>query len=88
MAPGVLERFDREARAAAMLDHPNVCPIFDVGTIDGIPYASMAYIEGRPLADLVDIDKRLAERRVRRARPQGRGSRWPRPTSRGSSIAT
>ena len=60
--PEVLERFDREARAAAMLDHPNVCPIFDVGTIEGIPYASMAYIEGRPLADLVDADKRLVER--------------------------
>jgi len=44
-APGDLERFFREARAAAALLHPNLCPIFDVGEVDGTPYLTMAYLE-------------------------------------------
>jgi serine/threonine protein kinase/class 3 adenylate cyclase len=47
----VLERFAREARAAALLHHPNICPIYDVGQIDNIPYLTMAYIEGQTLAE-------------------------------------
>jgi formylglycine-generating enzyme required for sulfatase activity/predicted Ser/Thr protein kinase len=47
----VLERFYREARAAATLNHPNLCPVYDVGEIDGIHYLTMAYIDGRPLSD-------------------------------------
>jgi eukaryotic-like serine/threonine-protein kinase len=37
-SPGVLERFYREARAAATHNDPNICPVFDVGTHNGIPY--------------------------------------------------
>jgi tetratricopeptide (TPR) repeat protein len=44
-----VERFAREARAAAHLHHPNICPVFDAGEINGIPYLTMAYIEGQPL---------------------------------------
>jgi class 3 adenylate cyclase/tetratricopeptide (TPR) repeat protein/predicted Ser/Thr protein kinase len=43
------ERFHREARAAALLHHPNICSVYDVGVIDDIPYLTMAYIEGEPL---------------------------------------
>ncbi len=43
------ERFHREARAAALLHHPNICPIYDVGAVGEIPYLTMAYIEGQPL---------------------------------------
>jgi serine/threonine protein kinase len=46
--PG-LERFYREARAAATLDHPNLCPVYDVGSIDGIHYMTMAFVEGQSL---------------------------------------
>jgi formylglycine-generating enzyme required for sulfatase activity/serine/threonine protein kinase len=49
----LLERFYREARAAATLNHPNLCPVHDVGEIDGIHYLTMAFIEGKELADLV-----------------------------------
>src|SRR5438552_478085 len=43
--PGVLERFHREARAAATLNHPNLCPVYDVGQINGTEYLTMAYLE-------------------------------------------
>jgi class 3 adenylate cyclase/Flp pilus assembly protein TadD len=43
------ERFYREARAAATLQHPNICPVHDVGAINGTPYLTLAYIEGQSL---------------------------------------
>jgi len=45
----MLQRFKREARSAALLRHPNICPIFDVGEAQGIQFLTMAYIEGQPL---------------------------------------
>jgi serine/threonine protein kinase/formylglycine-generating enzyme required for sulfatase activity len=51
--PEVRERFLREARAAAKFHHPNFCPIFDIGEVDGIPYLTMAYIEGGTLASKI-----------------------------------
>ena len=49
--PQAVQRFEREAHAAATLDHPNLCPIFDVGEVDGIHYLTMPYIEGKPLSE-------------------------------------
>jgi Protein kinase domain/3-keto-disaccharide hydrolase/Caspase domain len=46
-----MERFLREARAAATLSHPNLCPVYDVGQIDGTHYMTMSYVEGQSLAD-------------------------------------
>jgi hypothetical protein len=51
--PEVRQRFLSEARAAATIEHPNVCPVYDVGEIDGIPYLTMAYLQGQPLAHLL-----------------------------------
>lgn len=62
--PKVLERFDREARAAATLDHPNICPVYDSGQIHGVHYLTMAYIEGRPLSGYIHADKPLPQRQV------------------------
>jgi hypothetical protein len=45
-----IQRFQREARAAAQIWHPHVCPIYDVGEHEGQPYVVMAYVEGRSLA--------------------------------------
>ncbi|MCH8177352.1 MAG: valine--tRNA ligase, partial [Proteobacteria bacterium] len=55
----VMDRFRREAKSIAALHHPNICPIYDVGEIDGIPFMAMAYIEGRPLSDLIKPGKPL-----------------------------
>jgi serine/threonine protein kinase/Tfp pilus assembly protein PilF len=52
------ERFLREARAAAMLSHPNLCPVYDAGQIGGVSYLVMAYVEGKPLAELLRDDPR------------------------------
>jgi serine/threonine protein kinase len=62
--PDVLERFRREARAAATIEHPNICPVYDVGEADGVNYLSMAYIEGRPLSDLLKGGKPQPQRGV------------------------
>lgn len=48
----LIDRFVREGRAAAALSHPNICQIHDVGEIGGIPYLTMAYIEGEPLSSI------------------------------------
>ncbi len=49
--PEMLERFHTEARIAATLRHPNICPVYDVGDVDGRQYISMAFIPGRPLSN-------------------------------------
>jgi hypothetical protein len=48
-----VQRFQREARAAAGLAHPNICPVFDIGQIDGVRYLTMRYVEGRSLAEVL-----------------------------------
>ncbi len=60
----LLERFYREARSAANLRHPNICPVYDVGEIQGRHYISLAYIEGRTLATYVNANGSLHERQV------------------------
>ncbi len=45
------ERFIREAQAAAALDHPNICTVYEVDEQEGQAYISMAYIEGYSLRD-------------------------------------
>jgi outer membrane protein assembly factor BamB len=60
----VLERFHREARAAAALHHPNLCPVYDVGQWEGVHYLTMAFIEGQPLAELLRGGKGLPARQA------------------------
>lgn len=49
-----LKRFEREARLASSLDHPNICTIFDMGESNGIHYIAMQYVEGRNVRQLVN----------------------------------
>ncbi len=44
-----LLRFEREAKAAALLHHTNIVPVFGVGEHQGVPYYAMQYIEGQSL---------------------------------------
>ena len=50
-AAKLLQRLKTEAKAAAQIDHPSVCPVFDSGDIDGTSYIAMQYIEGETLKD-------------------------------------
>jgi serine/threonine protein kinase len=50
----VADRFKREARLAASLDHPNVIPVYRVGQAGGIMYMAMKFIDGRPLDAVLD----------------------------------
>lgn len=49
-----LKRFEREARLASSLDHPNICTIFDLNEIDGVHFIAMQHIQGRNVRQLVN----------------------------------
>jgi serine/threonine protein kinase/Tol biopolymer transport system component len=59
--PEILRRFLREAPAAAAVRHPNICPVYDAGEIDGIFYITMARIEGQSLTEWM-ADRPVAPR--------------------------
>ena len=52
--PQFLERFQREARVVAKLDHPNIVPVFDYADHNGQSYLVMKYIEGETLKSVLD----------------------------------
>ena len=60
----MIERFYREARSAATLTHPNICPVYDVGEHDGTHFISMGYIEGRPLSAYIESGRKQPERQA------------------------
>jgi beta-lactam-binding protein with PASTA domain len=49
-----VERFRREAAAAAGLQHPNVVGVFDRGEHEGVPFIAMEYVQGASLKELID----------------------------------
>jgi serine/threonine-protein kinase len=53
-------RFEREARALAQLDHPNVVAVHDFGEADGQAYIVMEYVAGRPLAEALPLSAEAA----------------------------
>jgi serine/threonine protein kinase len=51
--PAFAERFTREARSLARLNHPNIVTVHDFGDVDGLYYFTMEYVDGRSLRDLL-----------------------------------
>jgi eukaryotic-like serine/threonine-protein kinase len=51
--PDQLERFRREARAVAQLNHPHIVQVIDAGEDDGMPYIVFEYVEGETLKDRI-----------------------------------
>src|ERR1700678_3584896 len=62
--PLFVERFRREAQAAANLSHPNIVPVFDWGEDDGSYFIVMEYVEGRPLSAVLRDPQRLSPRQI------------------------
>ena len=48
-----LKRFEREARLASSLDHPNICTIYDLDEVDGLHFIAMQFVEGKNVRQLV-----------------------------------
>ena len=51
--PRRLSRFEKEARTASALNHPNIVTIYDIGAVDGTSYIAMELVEGRTLRELL-----------------------------------
>jgi predicted Ser/Thr protein kinase len=67
-SPKKVERFLREAKAAARLRHPHIVPVFDAGTDGGRPYIATAFINGRPLSEAIEEGGMEYDRAARIAR--------------------
>ncbi|HKC26252.1 MAG TPA: protein kinase, partial [Thermoanaerobaculia bacterium] len=51
--PARLIRFEKEARAASALSHPNIVTVYEVGESEGVPFIAMELVEGKPLSELI-----------------------------------
>lgn len=60
--PQRIERFQREAQAAARLQHPNMVPVFEVGEERGIHFYAMEFINGQPLSEVLQELRKLRKR--------------------------
>ena len=62
--PAAEERFLREARAAAAVSHPNLCPVHDAGRADGVLFLAMTYVPGSTLCQMLKETGPMAPQRA------------------------
>ncbi len=62
--PNFVERFRREAQAAANLSHPNIVNVYDWGKYEGTYFIAMEYVQGRTLAEILKSNKRLTPKQA------------------------
>jgi hypothetical protein len=86
-----LTRFEREARAASALNHPNIITIFDIGQQQSMPYMVMELVEGKTLREIISSGplppRELFRLAVQQPRRQRKGHAIP-STSDGDSDKT
>ena len=58
------QRFIRESRAAAAVDHPHIIPVFEAGEAGGVLFIAMRYVQGRDVRTLIDEQGKLPPARV------------------------
>ena len=59
LAPEAYERFEREAKLAARLDHPNIVPIFSVGRRESVAFYTMRLVRGGSVEEMLDVRRRF-----------------------------
>ncbi len=69
----VRKRFEREAKAAAALQHPNICPVYEIDEVDGRMFIAMAYLEGEELTKRIEESPLSVERLLDIATQVARG---------------
>ena len=72
--PSFRERFKRESQLAAMIDHPNIIPVYEAGEVDDILYLIMRWVDG------TDLREEVSAGRLTPARAVACCARWPRPS--------
>ena len=81
------ERFQRESKVAAALEHPNIIPIYEAGEENGVLYIAMRFVEGADLKSRLKQGGPLEAHQAVCSSPRSR-PRSRRRTTRGSSIGT